>query len=632
MAINKKLIHYNKEEDFLKDLNAGNIKTTSIVWIKDIQKIFTHNWGLQGIPEGGAAGQILYMGEDKVLRWVNFTDISDIFVEDNYYTKEAIDSLLNNRTEIYELEVSYTYNAGKFDVTLATPKEECAKIFAEMEGKDNAVLVLKSEGTRLYPITQSYGSNVNTKVITAYYLRGAVAEFGTAIDDNSVEVLSAAISPINNAIYGGGSVYKYATLATTKLLNSGVYSKQEVDNKIANIDFPDNLYLLDIDIVENPSGKLDDIKLTELREAIDANKQIGIVHTIETEGGTVITRELYLSSHTLKSSADDIQMIFPVDGITIKLEVNQRGTYTTESDQYVTTDNFFANMNSKADEFTLGNGLEWEYKHSSSSDDDDDDIIGRELKVTLDNKPFIVVDKLPGKPAEGNENKIHLVLKENTSNIMPMAVGEGVEEPVQVKNIFDEYLWANGDWEKLGEFETKIDLSEYVKTKDIQNIIDDFNLCTIPNGIALFKLSSGISGANLIGIINKTQTSVYIRSELSSQIRSSKFKFYVVLTNGIFPILDLNTSSSKSFSIIAHYGSDVYKIVFAFKEADILMDRWDVINVIHLNPSLDPINEELTQLKEKVDSTPSFWTGTQDEYDKLSDKDENTFYFIKEEV
>ena len=34
--------------------------------------------------------------------------------------------------------------------------------------------------------------------------------------------------------------------------------------------------------------------------------------------------------------------------------------------------------------------------------------------------------------------------------------------------------------------------------------------------------------------------------------------------------------------------------------------------------------------KSKLNSTPTFWTGTQTEYDSIQDKDENTYYFIKE--
>lgn len=42
MAIDKKLIHFNTFNAFKKDLDAGNILEYSIVWIKDVKKMYTH--------------------------------------------------------------------------------------------------------------------------------------------------------------------------------------------------------------------------------------------------------------------------------------------------------------------------------------------------------------------------------------------------------------------------------------------------------------------------------------------------------------------------------------------------------------------------------------------------------------
>lgn len=42
MAINKKLIHFKTKENFQKELEAGNILDTSIVFISDTQEIWTH--------------------------------------------------------------------------------------------------------------------------------------------------------------------------------------------------------------------------------------------------------------------------------------------------------------------------------------------------------------------------------------------------------------------------------------------------------------------------------------------------------------------------------------------------------------------------------------------------------------
>lgn len=43
MAINKKLIHFNHKEDFLREKDTNNnILDTSIVFIKDTQELWTH--------------------------------------------------------------------------------------------------------------------------------------------------------------------------------------------------------------------------------------------------------------------------------------------------------------------------------------------------------------------------------------------------------------------------------------------------------------------------------------------------------------------------------------------------------------------------------------------------------------
>lgn len=43
MAIDKKLIHFNRNEDFTIKNNTDEIKDTSIVFIKDTNKIYTHD-------------------------------------------------------------------------------------------------------------------------------------------------------------------------------------------------------------------------------------------------------------------------------------------------------------------------------------------------------------------------------------------------------------------------------------------------------------------------------------------------------------------------------------------------------------------------------------------------------------
>ena len=76
------------------------------------------------------------------------------------------------------------------------------------------------------------------------------------------------------------------------------------------------------------------------------------------------------------------------------------------------------------------------------------DITDNTISCTLDTTIFKVVDSLPVSPSMGDENKIHLVLSTNSE--------EG--------NTYDEYLWVNNSWEKIGSFIPSVDLSDYATT------------------------------------------------------------------------------------------------------------------------------------------------------------------------
>lgn len=95
-------------------------------------------------------------------------------------------------------------------------------------------------------------------------------------------------------------------------------------------------------------------------------------------------------------------------------------------------------VNSKQATITAGTGLEFE---------------GNTLNVTLDTTVFKVVSVLPDSPAQGDENKIHLVPAESTGT----------------NNIYTEYIWVNNAWEVLGEYQSEVDLTPYLKSADAAN-------------------------------------------------------------------------------------------------------------------------------------------------------------------
>lgn len=77
-------------------------------------------------------------------------------------------------------------------------------------------------------------------------------------------------------------------------------------------------------------------------------------------------------------------------------------------------------------------------------------IQGNVISCTLDPSVFVVKQSLPEQPETGKENKIYVV---------PNPDGQG-------DDIYDEYMWVNGDWEKLGSFKASVDLSAYQTKQD----------------------------------------------------------------------------------------------------------------------------------------------------------------------
>lgn len=71
MALNKKLIHFKTEENFLKQKEANNIKDTSIIFIKDAKKIYTHGEEYKTVTWGKIEPEVEYvdLGLPSGLLW-----------------------------------------------------------------------------------------------------------------------------------------------------------------------------------------------------------------------------------------------------------------------------------------------------------------------------------------------------------------------------------------------------------------------------------------------------------------------------------------------------------------------------------------------------------------------------------
>lgn len=82
-------------------------------------------------------------------------------------------------------------------------------------------------------------------------------------------------------------------------------------------------------------------------------------------------------------------------------------------------------------------------------------IEGSTISCTIDTTLYKVVETLPAKPASGDMNKIHLVPSDVTAT----------------KNVYKEYIWKGDAWEQLGEYQSTVDLTPYIKKSDITQTV-----------------------------------------------------------------------------------------------------------------------------------------------------------------
>ena len=78
------------------------------------------------------------------------------------------------------------------------------------------------------------------------------------------------------------------------------------------------------------------------------------------------------------------------------------------------------------------------------------------ISINFDPDIFKVVPALPEAPVSGDENKIHLVLSSSSEE----------------RNTYDEYIWVNNYWERIGSFRPSVDLSGYAEKSYVDSQIE----------------------------------------------------------------------------------------------------------------------------------------------------------------
>ena len=256
MAINKKLIHFQKSADFQAQLSAGNILDTSIVFIKDAKQIYTHgqiypcpytleeltallnnkanlskldeyltitdanNTFIKSIPvaNGTTAGIVKTGGNVTISNGV-------ITVRDNGHS-HTINNITNlKQTLDQKVSTSRTINGIplKTDITL-----KASDVGADASGSADTALANAKEYT---------DTEIAKLVGQAPEALNSVWELAAAMEDNqdAVDALNTAIGTKVDKVSGKGlSTNDYTTTEKNKL--AGIAAKAEVNqNAFSNV-------------------------------------------------------------------------------------------------------------------------------------------------------------------------------------------------------------------------------------------------------------------------------------------------------------------------------------------------------------------------------------------------------------
>lgn len=180
------------------------------------------------------------------------------------------------------------------------------------------------------------------------------------------------------------------------------------------------------------NSKADSQDITNAINALDkAEVSAGtgeVISSVSQENGVVSVSKRSLTSNDIPT--------LPQSKIT-DLETTLAGKQ--DAGDYATNSALIDGLAAKQDTLTSGTGIEITPEN--------------QINVTLDTTVFKVVSVLPDSPAQGDENKIHLVPAESTG----------------ANNAYTEYVWVNSAWEILGEYTSEVDLTPYLKTVDAES-------------------------------------------------------------------------------------------------------------------------------------------------------------------
>lgn len=169
----------------------------------------------------------------------------------------------------------------------------------------------------------------------------------------------------------------------------------------------------------------------------------GAVDSVNGQTGTVVltandvnayTKEESDGKYATKAEIPSTDNLATKDELALKADKSSLGDYLLKTEAQSTYETISGAQGKYQAKLTAGTGIE---------------ITGENvINVTLDTNIYQVVESLPESGI--NPNKIYLVLNSESGET----------------NLYTEYIYVNGKWEKIGEYKADVDLTPYLKSSE----------------------------------------------------------------------------------------------------------------------------------------------------------------------
>ena len=586
----QKLINFKKNEDFQKDLQAGELLETSIIFVDDTKKIYTHG------TEFDCSGEADWNAEEGEAG----------FIKNKPVIEESGDELIYKNT-ITATNLSTGYAVYTHNALLTILEDEKYKVII-----DNKEYVVIGK------IPNSSISILSTEAFENNPFVGEFSIFAQTNSNNTIFAVKSSTSPItyNIEIYHiTGESKKQLDPSYLPIVQetgdseTSIMSQKAVTEALANVGGSSEVNA-DWDAEEGDPGFI-------------KNKPI-----VEVEREKLVYQNQFEKSYA----------VYGLNFAQKKIEYDDFERILKLGDKYII---YVNNVKFDCICFCL-NGGESNYKHWILSSDNS--------STHPANKPeFLICEENAGLPkgfefywkqefGDEVELKIYHItegVKQLDPSYLPIVQETGDSETsiMSQKAVTEALANVGGSSDVNADWNAEEGESGFIKNKPFGY---EYELVFSADNISITnQAGNGYAGYNLNTANFYDYDGIY-KVVLNNQIFNNIKGYGAYLSN------DYTGSPQPLYQnsdfIIMNFGSASGQLYTKERYEDLSI-RIYKLNKKQLDPSYLPIVQEtgdsetsIMSQKAVTNAIPKMWTGTQDEYDAITSKDSNTFYFIKEEA